>query len=130
MKARGVRTRREPHTEGVVAVSWLHFSPSSEFFAGSLGFGLKMKSVSTKQDGHKVFSQHASACGTAFPWSPAEMGLKVLSFQAEIIPRKGPSLLSRDKAKLESAAQPSSFTFQVCPFLVALGLSFFVCKMP
>lgn len=51
----------EPHAQGtlvaqeVVAVSWLCFSPRFEFFAGSLGFRLKMKSMSTKQDGTKSF---------------------------------------------------------------------------
>lgn len=64
-----VRTHREPQAQGtpeaqeVGAVSWPHFSPPFEFFAGSLGFRLKMKSMSTKQDGTKSFPsmpQHAA----------------------------------------------------------------------
>lgn len=59
----------EPPAQGtleaqeVVAVSWPRFSPWFEFFAGSLGFRLKMKSMSTKQDGTKSFPsmpQHAA----------------------------------------------------------------------
>ena len=64
-----MRTHTEPQAQGtleaqeVVAVSWPHFSPRFEFFTGSWGFRLKMKSMSTKQDGTKSFPsmpQHAA----------------------------------------------------------------------
>lgn len=64
-----MRTHTEPQAQGtleaqdVVAVLWPHFYPRFEFFTGSWGFRLKMKSMSTKQDGTKSFPsmpQHAA----------------------------------------------------------------------
>lgn len=46
------------------------FSPRFEILAGSLGFRLKNEEHVNKTGWNKVFSQHASACGTAFLWSP------------------------------------------------------------
>lgn len=72
-------THMEPQAQGtleaqeVVAGPWPRFSPQFEFFTGSLGFRLKMKSMSTKQDGTKSFPsmpQHAAlpSCGARQGW--------------------------------------------------------------
>ena len=110
----------------MVAVSWLRFSPRFEFFAGSSGFRLKMKSMSTKQGRTKSFSQHASACGTAFLWSPTEMGLKVSRFLAEIIPmgRTLPIVIAHDKTMQEPAAQPTRLQIPTLPLPNGSGTQF------
>lgn len=71
--------------EVVVVIMAADF-PLFEIFAGSWGFLKRLKGRACQQNRtEQSSSQHASACSTDFV-SPTGTGLKVLSFQAEIIP--------------------------------------------
>lgn len=75
--------------------SWLHFSPPFAFLAGNLGFRLKNEEHVNKTGWNKVFSQHASACGTAFLWRPDNDVAKSLELSSRNNPNgKEPPIVS------------------------------------